>query len=71
MERWEKNLKHERDVRDALVACGNPKPTEPDPDGGVIRVPVRIFKGRIFWLLMKDRGHDNSDFNSCMCRTTS
>ena len=71
MERWEKNLKHERDARDGFVACGNPAPKEADTPGSLIRVSQLKFNGKIFWTIMEARGHDKGDFSECKCRKDS
>jgi hypothetical protein len=64
---WKKHLKHQRDDRDALVACGNPAPSRPDPDGGLIEVKPRIFHGKIYNDFMRERGHTTVDFYKCEC----
>lgn len=44
---WKKRLHHERCIRDALVACGNKAPDQPDPSGGFVPIEARVFKGLI------------------------
>lgn len=65
---WEKHLAHERVCRDALVECGNPAPTKPDPVNGLVRVEARIFNGRVFFAHLKKHGHTAATFNTCECR---
>lgn len=68
MEPWERHLKHEKDCRDALIACGNPAPIEPDPEGGMIRVICQRFDGKIFWNHLESTGHNSAEFNQCRCK---
>lgn len=68
MSDWKIRLTHERDCRDALVACGNPAPKAPDPDGGLFPVEARVFKGDVFFDFIEARGHDNAAFRECKCR---
>lgn len=65
---WKKELEHARAVRNALVACGNPAPSRPDPEGGVVNVQQRKFNGEIFWKSMNEQGHDASLPEKCKCR---
>lgn len=64
---WEKHLAHERAVRDAFVACGNPAPTVPDPEGCVITVIPRIYIGEKFWQSMEKSGHNTVRVWNCQC----
>lgn len=64
---WPAQLAHERVVRDAWVACGNPAPTQPDPPGGLIRVEPRVFNAKTFHAFMVGAGHDNAVFEACRC----
>lgn len=64
---WEKRLAHDRQARDAFVACGNPAPNKPDPPGGLILVTVRKFDGKIFFAKMAETGHTSSDIQTCAC----
>lgn len=66
---WKKRLEHQRAIRDAYVAMGNPAPDRPDPEGGLIMVPFRRFNGKVFRAFLAKRGHDNSEFEACACRT--
>lgn len=68
MKDWEKRLAHERTCRDALVACGNRAPSRPDPEGGLVTVQVRVFKGAVYFDFIKQRGHDHAEYNMCVCR---
>lgn len=65
---WEKRLFHARAVRDCYVAMGNPAPSRPDPEGGLIEVPLRRFNGRIYKSLLAVRGHTSGDYEQCECR---
>lgn len=67
MKDWEKKLAHERAVRDAWVACGNPAPDKPDPPGGLIQVEPRIFNARTAHQAMVKAGHSNLVFETCKC----
>ena len=68
MQEWEKHLQHERVSRDALVKCGNPAPSEPDPEGGLIPVQAHTFKGDIYWAYLEERGHNNAIYERCKCK---
>lgn len=68
MERWELMLEHAKAERDALVACGNPAPTKPDPPGGMVPVSDRRYKAKEYWSVMKARGHTSVLFETCACR---
>jgi hypothetical protein len=65
---WQTRLAHDRVVRDALVACGNPVPPELDPPGGLIPVQGKIFKGSVFWAHMEQHRHSSANVLECCCR---
>lgn len=67
MVNWEKRLKHDRVVRDALVDCGNKKPDRPDPPGGLIEVQPLVYNSEIFWKHLTENGHDGYCFVDCSC----
>jgi len=67
MEEWQKRLAHERAVRDAYVACGNPKPKQPDPEGGLRYVRPYRFDGKIFYASIESAGHSEGAFEDCKC----
>lgn len=66
---WKIALAHDLAIRNALVACGNPAPKIPDPEGCVIRVECRIFKGKEYWESMNKAGHDSAEIDKCSCLT--
>jgi hypothetical protein len=68
MEPWQILLAHAKAVRNALIACGNPAPTRPDPHGGLVNVSMRRFNGTIFWKSMEEQGHNASTPDKCKCR---
>lgn len=65
---WQLRLAHDRAVRDAYVACGNPAPKLPDPVGGLYTVKIRFFDGVKFWASMGKQGHSSATFDECQCR---
>lgn len=67
MKDWQKRLAHAKALRDAAVACGNPKPTTPDPEGGLVQVKVLKYNGKIFWNFMKEHNHSDTEYELCSC----
>ena len=67
MEPWEKRLAHAKVCRDALVACGNPAPKEPDPKGGLMHVICQRFDGKTFFKHLNERGHTDAEYERCLC----
>lgn len=65
---WQIRLAHDRVVRDALVACGNPAPIKPDPPGGLVQIQAKIFKSKEFWDHMLKHQHTAGSVLDCSCR---
>ena len=67
MKTWQQMLAHEKVCRDALVACGNQAPEEPDPPGGFFAVNARMFNEEIYFTYLNEHNHTHTEFDKCVC----
>ena len=69
MEKWQKRLKHHRDICDAQAeSTDQPKLTH--PENGVHQPHWRQISGKKFFEIVSQKGHDFAEYERCKCSRT-